>query len=129
MNEDQEAIQIGNDKGLCNSGFCRGARIVSVNDLHEIEAHNKVVSAEFTLLASQTKSTSHEPKKIGYLKKIILLICGVNAKTMNNPNIEVKMDTSIEETKFWSKICDIGTVISLAVCGFFFAFFNKFDLI
>jgi hypothetical protein len=43
------------------------------------------------------------------------------------PEIPMKVDTSIDETPFWSTVCNIAAIITISASGFVFAFFNKYN--
>lgn len=71
-------------------------------------------------------------------KKTIFWICGIesllkqeelrkNSSDLEENNKVLKIDTSIHQDPFWSKICDINAVIAMALCGFCYGFFNKFN--
>ncbi len=76
------------------------------------------------------KNNSNEAKST--LKKAFFWICGIESLSNKNLNDSIqnreedKKDTSIHETKFASNLCDINAVIVMALCGFCYAFFNRF---
>lgn len=73
-------------------------------------------------------------------KRTIFWICGIESllkqeqlnKHASECNLEinskkVKIDTSIHQDRFWSIVCDVNAVIAMALCGFCYGFFNKFN--
>jgi hypothetical protein len=63
-------------------------------------------------------------------KKAIIWICGIEKfldESHSSQRSESKIDTSIEQDPFWKNFCDVNAVIALGLCGFCYAFFNKFD--
>ena len=64
-------------------------------------------------------------------KIALFWICGIESNLKENFNDDLKViqevDTSIEQDKFWSNICDINAVIALALCAFVIAFYNKYE--
>jgi hypothetical protein len=71
-------------------------------------------------------------------KKKIFWICGIDSLlrqeqlNKNSSDIErkskiSKVDTSIHQDRFWSIVCDINAIIAMALCGFCYGFFNKFN--
>ena len=74
--------------------------------------------------------------KEGGLKTIVFWICGIESQLKTNrdsqttnetPPVVERVDTSIEEDKFWARICDLNAIIAMSCMGFFLAFFNRFD--
>lgn len=64
------------------------------------------------------------------MKKAFFFICGIEStlkKKYQQDIAHTKMDTSINELPFWKDICNINTVISIALAGFLVAFLNKYD--
>lgn len=56
-------------------------------------------------------------------------MCGIESSLKTSKaktDVKYKIDTSIYQDKFWSNVCDINAVIAMALCGFCYAFFNKF---
>ena len=69
-----------------------------------------------------------EEKKASKLKWITYWMCGIESSLTKNKVKQPKyvIDTSIYQSKFWSNVCDANAVIAMALCGFCYAFFNKF---
>jgi hypothetical protein len=71
-----------------------------------------------------------EQKQEGRMKWLVYWICGIESSLNSNKNISNQpkyiIDTSIYQSKFWSNVCDTNAIIAMALCGFFYAFFNKF---
>lgn len=73
-----------------------------------------------------------EPKKeMTKMRKLLYWLCGVE-NYINKDRREVnpparKIDTSIDQTSLAKNICDVNAIIAIAVCGFMYAFFNKFS--
>lgn len=69
-------------------------------------------------------------KHVKMHKKVFFWLCGIEKYLNFGKNSETKdekIDTSIEENRFWSGICDANAVIAMAFCGFCYAFFNRFN--
>ena len=65
------------------------------------------------------------------LRTILNCICGIesingNQQAVQESSEEVPKDTSIYQSKFASNMCDLTAVGVMALCGFCYAFFNKF---
>lgn len=72
-----------------------------------------------------------EEEKVGKLKVFIYWLCGIESSLVknnvkSNSSEDYKIDTSINQSKFLSNVCDINAVIAMALCGFCYAFFNRF---
>ncbi len=67
-------------------------------------------------------------KNTSFFKKSLDWICGIESISLNKNELveEQKVDTSIDQTRFDSNVCDISAVLVMAFCGFCYAFFNKF---
>jgi hypothetical protein len=59
-------------------------------------------------------------------KNALLWICGIEGSVQKVAKNDV-IDTSIDEKPTKKNICDLNVVIALAIAGFFYGFFNKFD--
>lgn len=120
-------MRIKDAKGkLC--GFCVGADL-SDNDNEDCGSHDDVEdTARLDELPSMFRG-----ENLGFFKKAVVWICGLEKKKTSNsstsPPVSTsnKPDTSIDQHKFWSVVCDINAVIAIALCGFCFAFFNKYN--
>ncbi len=72
-------------------------------------------------------------KKPNRCKTILFWFCGIES-ILKKPSeeeletyiVESKIDTSIDQEKFWSNLCDVNAVIALALTGFVVAFLNKY---
>ena len=101
------------------------------------EKMNRVKSKIKKISTSEKFLENHEraPK----WKKTIFWICGIEtllkqeelkkhlSDSEQNTNVNVKIDTSIHQDRFWSNVCDVNAVIAMALCGFCYGFFNKFN--
>ena len=64
---------------------------------------------------------------------ILYWVCGIES-ILKKPSEEElmvyqtasKVDTSIDQDRFWNNFCDINAVIALALTGFVIAFLNKY---
>lgn len=70
-------------------------------------------------------------RKYVKLRKALYWICGVEKYLNMERKWEVeqhhpKIDTSIDQSKLASIVCNVNAVIAMAICGFVYAFFNKF---
>ena len=76
---------------------------------------------------SSVRLPSHEKS---VLKKAFFWICGIEKDLITDleeSKSRHNLNTSIEEHAFEDKICNINGVLILAVAGFFYAFFNKYN--
>ena len=91
---------------------------------------NKITNDNFRLEIEEPKVDKIyiKPNKF---KIALFWICGIESNLKENFSDDLKVkqevDTSIEQDKFWSNICDINAVFAIALSGFCIAFFNKFD--
>ena len=64
-----------------------------------------------------------EVHESGKFKRAFFWLCGI--KSADTPKYTI--DTSIAQDPFWKNVCDVNAVIAMAMCGFCYAFFNKFS--
>jgi hypothetical protein len=89
-------------------------------------------AAESGNVIKKNKISASKFKTDNKFRKVLYWICGVG-KYLNKENETVdrlktyRIDTSIDESTFWSTVCDINAVLAMALCGFLYAFFNKFN--
>jgi hypothetical protein len=97
-------------------------------DDEEIEIETKE-SEEFESKKASDKTQGNDIKMKNVFKRFLYWICGMDVILKNRANRQVKqkIDTSIDEDKFLSFICDLLAVIVIASVGFTFGFFNRFD--
>jgi hypothetical protein len=88
---------------------------------------------------SRAEKFLDNPNEASKLKKIIFWLCGIesmlkpkNSDEINSTDTESNVnnkiiDTCIYQDPFWSKFCDVNAVIAMALCGFCYGFFNKFN--
>jgi hypothetical protein len=81
---------------------------------------------------TQSMMSARSQNKASGLKKLFFWICGIEsmqkAKGTEVPHSQRHdVDTSIDQDRFWAKMCNINAVIALALSAFFFAFFNKYE--
>ena len=96
------------------------------NDREEKENEK---SLSFEIKESEKRSVEIKEKP-GRFKIALFWICGIESslyEDTNKPKEVYKINTSIDESRFWSNICDLNAVIAMALCGFCYAFFNTFD--
>lgn len=63
------------------------------------------------------------------IKKTFKWICGIealNKRKQMNKGIEPKVDLSIEQDPLIGSLIDVNAVLVMGVCGFCYAFFNRF---
>lgn len=69
--------------------------------------------------------------KPGKLKVGLFWLCGIESNLKQKDiaaEIPIrKVDTSIQQSRFWSVACDINAVIAIALSGFVIAFLNKYN--
>ncbi len=70
-------------------------------------------------------------KERSFFKKALFWICGIE-KNLKKIDTNVKtekhdVDTSIDEKLRQASICDLNVIIVIAIAGFFYGFFNKYD--
>lgn len=110
--------------------YIRRLTYFSIDDPLEAEP---MPTNEFALeikdTADNVQTLESNENKVGLYKKMFFWLCGIekymNSENKSNNNNE-KINTSIEENKLWSSVCDINAVIAIAFCGFCYAFFNRF---
>ncbi len=76
------------------------------------------------------KAETPKPEKnITFVKKVLYFISGISTADISNKKLNKKfiVDTSIEENPFWSAVCNILAILSMAASGFLFAFLNKYN--
>lgn len=76
----------------------------------------------------EAEANSKETKNF---KKLLFWACGIESVLkQDNSKLDSskqKIDTSIEENKYLSNICDLNAVVAMALCGFLYGFFNRFN--
>lgn len=99
----------------------------------EEEEENKPKEVEKLDNNDEEKDEQEQEQSAGLFKTILYWICGVEASLKknkgnnnNNDNVKYKIDTTINQTKFESNMCDLNAIIAMALCAFCYAFFNKF---
>ncbi len=80
------------------------------------------------ILLNDTLRNAESEKNISFVKKVLYFISGIKAADISKQT-EKKfiVDTSIEENPFWSKVCNILAIVSMAASGFLFSFLNKYN--
>jgi lipopolysaccharide export LptBFGC system permease protein LptF len=129
-----------NNSNNNNNNCCSFLDSSDSDSLNKEEIINSYKKPKVTFNISSDKSyetqsvmSSRSQNKVSSLKKILFWICGIESMQKAKETTEVPhsqrhdIDTSIDQDKFWAKICNINAVIALALSAFFFAFFNKYD--
>ena len=80
----------------------------------------------FEKLSSENLSRYGDSSK---WKKSLILICGIEnfIGERNQQRVITKINTSIGQEPFLKAVCDVNAVVAIALCGFSYAFFNKFN--
>jgi hypothetical protein len=125
-------MQIPNGKGFGRNNFCAVASF-DENDSDKLYTTGELNPAFYSDEKQTQNEASLTPKKpsekMGALKKSFYFLCGIE-KNKTEPDPEKQkdnMDTSIEQNPFWSAVCDVNAIIAMAVAGFAYGFFNKFN--
>ena len=136
MNDPEEPIQIKDAKGSC-ANYCVGADLSSDNEdenINEVEETTSEIQTKirFDLGDNESKKSDIENSphvKHGAFKTALFWICGIESSLTPNDDVVLvnKVDTSIDEDPFWSRVCDINAIVAIGLCTFCFAFMNKFD--
>jgi hypothetical protein len=102
--------------------FCVGA------DLDENEEDITLAEDQYSEIRENGRSTAESFKEAGKFKKALFWMCGIEnrLKQSHDENFD-KVDNSIDEEVTHANWCNLNAVISIAVAGFFYAFFNKYD--
>lgn len=83
------------------------------------------------IIKQELKSANPTVKQVSKGKKILYWLCGIESLLGQNKDDGTKkaykIDTSIDQDPFWSNVCDANAVVAMALCGFVYAFFNKYD--
>lgn len=126
LNDDEEPVEIKDGKGMCGN-FCVGANL-DEDDLEKTKEDE--ISAE-PIQDSHLIEDYLEKKSPGRVKTALFWICGVESVLKQGGNKSdqpaPKVDTSIEENKWLSRLCDVNAIIAISLSGFCIAFFNRYD--
>lgn len=130
IDDPEEPVQIKDAKGKW-CGFCVGADLSEKNSTRYEEFDENEDQARKQQL-SELPDMLKQDENAGVFKKAFFWMCGIEKKKPNNSNSNTssepqKADTSLEQNRFWSTICDINAVIAIGLSGFCFAFFNKYN--
>ena len=122
-----EPIQIPSGKGYGANHFCAGADL----DLDDEEDDENEMTNKSPEIKNEEKKLEIEKStgEISIFKKCFFFICGIES-SINEDEVEIeetKMDTSIDEDPYWSRICDINAIIAMSLAAFSFAFFNNYN--
>lgn len=131
--DEEEPVQIKDGKGMCGT-FCAGASLSESEEEEDVNRKNekivKNVTFEFEDKNSSLRS-SIDSTSPSTLKKAFFWICGIESTLNQNEDpdeaFKNKIDTSIDQDKFYARLCNINAVFAVALCGFCIAFFNKFN--
>jgi hypothetical protein len=125
INDPEEHIQIRN-KIRKSFNFCVSA------DLDEAEEENE--SEQVKQVREGTAwHNNKEHKEASWTKKAFFWICGIEKsleKKDHSLEEEVgieKVDTSIDQEAKWASLCSITSVVVMALSGFTYAFFYKYE--
>jgi hypothetical protein len=77
-------------------------------------------------------NSEHFSNQNSWFKKSLVWLCGIESfinieKNEQHNQNDSKIDTSIDQDPKWKTICDVNAVVAMALCGFCYAFFNKYD--
>lgn len=126
INDEEEPIEIKDGKGMCGH-FCVGANLDEDDYVKTKEEEIIVEPVEESGLDEDIV----QKKSPGRIKTILFWICGVESvlkQGVNKPDQPApKVDTSIEENKWLSRLCDVNAIVAIALSGFCIAFFNRYD--
>ncbi len=91
----------------------------------QLKAKNKIrfSSSKFKLTLEDNQAEASK------LKTALYWICGIEHRLKHKERTMQKyvIDTSIAQSPFWANVCDVNAILVMAACGFFYAFFNKFN--
>lgn len=128
--EVEEPEQIRDAKGKCVN-FCVGADLSEREpDPEELKKEQEILEREREKAREKARKQAAKPPP-GFLKKAFFWICGIETTLNQDDALDTSephyVDTSIDQKPFWGVICDINAVIAMALAGFCFAFFNKYN--
>ena len=125
-------IPIRSDKGLFNKQFCSGANLDSDDEEAGEEKSIEMNVLDNNPVIEQPLDEEHltlDKKKV--FRRFLFWICGMTISTNGNSRKQDKqidvIDTSIDEDHILSVICNVSAVIIMAIVGFMFGFFNKYN--
>lgn len=113
----------------------------TIDDLEEPEERESEKEDEIRKSQDRLKPSNkvsfkfeNKPKDMSKARKLLYWLCGVETyinkdhrKIDFDPTRIEKIDTSIDQTSFARAVCDVNAALAIAVCGFMYAFFNKFS--
>lgn len=101
----------------------------NVDSVHNLELNEKFLDKKVLTEAVEIDEKEEVGLKAGLncVEKASVFVCGIGSATNKSKASIVFTDTSIQESRFGSMVCDIVAAISLSLCGFVFAFFNKYN--
>jgi hypothetical protein len=106
----------------------------SINDEQEPEPREEVETTDLNIrdfkFLRNLSSKSLNKENPSSFKKTLIWLCGIEkylAEANQGQKVQPKIDTSIDQDPFWKNFCDLNAVLCMGLCGFCYAFFNKFD--
>ncbi len=114
--------------------YTRRLTYFSVHDEEEAEVRDE----DKIILEKQIKKKDMKAAKLlncdfkrgvkkGSLRRLIESFCGIEG--LNNRAVdteETKADLCIEQSRFESGLCNVSALLVMGICGFCYAFFNRF---